>query len=202
MTRRRLISAGIGLAIILGVLADVIAITLFGFHQGNPFGGSSTIEGSTTSSQLATPTATLAPTDTPPITPTPTPVPPLDRQLQVALSVSIVRERDTALLIAAEDAVLERDYWTAIRAASATPSNSAQARNLAFVVRCAIEDGLYDLAAKAAGKTRLTSDRDRFKIEVIQARRQAERRASSEIITSRLSRVSRESMACFGPPSD
>lgn len=201
-TKAKLISAAIIALFLLGGVADAIAVTKFGFEQGNPFSERGSTADSNSSVQMAIPTATLKPTPTLSATPTPTPVPPLGRQLEVALSVSITSERDTALLIAAEDAVLERDYWTAIRAASATPSNSAQARNLTFVVRCAIEDGLYDLAADAAGKTKIISDRDRLKIEVIEARRKAEKRANTEIVTSRLSRMSRETMNCFGTDSE
>ena len=86
--------------------------------------------------------------------------------------------------------MLKRDYWTAIRAASASPSSSARAANLGFVVKCAIEDGLYDFAATAADKVPRTSDRDRLKINVIEARRRT---------TSTVEPVDgdRESMACL-----
>ena len=103
--------------------------------------------------------------------------------------------RDFALLVVAQDAVLKKDYWTAIRAASATPSFSAQAKNLAFVVRCAIEDELYDLGAEAADRVKYRSDRDRLKIDVIEARK----RATSEVVPLV---ANRESMACFSSVSE
>ena len=185
MTRGRVIwMVAIGLLMTLGGIADAITISQFGFHLWQPFDGGSNVERSESSSQLPSPRPTVAPTFTP------TPIPPLDRQLKEALSVASSSSRNVALRIVAQDAVLTMDYWTAIRAASATPSSSAQANNLAFVVRCAIEDGLHDLAAVAANKIRSSSARDRLKIEVITARRQA----TSEVVPSS---VDRESMACF-----
>ena len=134
----------------------------------------------------------LVPTATPTVGPTttPTPVAHLNKQLEEALSVSKSSAKNKALLIVAQDAVLKKDYWTAIRAASATPYSSAQAKNLGFVVRCAIEDGLYDFAAEAANKVKYTSDRDRLKLDVIEARRRA---------TSKVEPLEgdREAMACF-----
>ena len=194
MTRGKVISTALAAAVILGVFVDVIAVTKFGFDRGNPFSGRSTIEGSSTAGELVTPNPTLEPT----ATATTTPIPPLGRQLQEALSVSRSSAKSVALSIAAQDAVLRRDYWTAIRAASATPYNSSQAENLAFVVRCAIEDQLFDFAAEAADKVRLTSDRDRLKIEVIEARREV----ALELSPNMSDRASRESMACFSSPKE
>ena len=173
----------------LGGLADVITISQYGFHLWEPFESSTSTKPSTSLGQSASPVPTIA------LTATPTPVAPLDRQLEEALSVASSSARNVALLIVAQNAVLKRDYWTAIRAAFATPSSSAQAKNLAFVVECAIEDGLYDTAAEAADKVKATSARDRLKIDVIEARR----RATSEIVPSD---VDRESMACFGSVSE
>ena len=65
---------------------------------------------------------------------TPTPIPPLGKQLARALSVSGSDAQGDALLEVAQHAVLLMDYWTAIRAAEATPYNSEQAFNLSFVV--------------------------------------------------------------------
>ena len=180
----------------MSAIADAITISQFGFHLWEPFGSGSKTERPKSPGQSASPLPTIrvtaTPTPVPPtrVTATPTPVPPLDRQLEEALSVSSTSARNVALFIVAQDAVLTRDYWTAIRAASATPWNSAQAKNLAFVVRCAIEDRLYVLAAEAADKIKTNSARDRLKIEVIEARRWS----TSEILPSY---VDRESMACF-----
>ena len=107
-------------------------------------------------------------------------MPLLDRQLEEALSVTATAARNRALLIVAQDAVLARDYWTAIRAASASPSDSAQVENLTFVGRCAIEDGQYDFAAEAADKIRTNSARDSLKIEVIEARKRARVKGASD----------------------
>ena len=173
----------------IGALADVITISQFGFHLWGLFENRTSVDRSTSLGQLTSPVPTVT------LTATPTPVPPLDRQLEEALSVSSSSARNVALLIVAQHAVLDRDYWTAIRAASATPSSSAQAKNLDFVVKCAIEDGLYDIAAEAAAKVRFTSDRDRLKIDVIEARR----RATSDVMPSD---VDRESMDCFSSVSE
>ena len=181
--------AALVLLMSIGVIADAITISQLGFHLWEPFGSGGRIERSTSSDQLAPPPPTLT------ITPTPTPVPPLDRQLEEALSVAGTSARNAALFIVAQDAVLTRDYWTAIRAASATPSTSAQAQNLAFVVRCAIEDRLYVFAAEAADRIKATSARDLLKIEVIEARRWA----TSEVLPSY---ADREAMACFSSLSE
>ena len=87
-------------------------------------------------------------------------------------------------------AVLLLDYWTAIRAAEATPYNNEQASNLSFVVRCAIEDGEYDLAAEAASRINYSSNRDRMLNQAINAQRLA-------ISESKPSPQNRESMSCF-----
>ena len=177
---------------ILGLVADVTTISQFGFHLWEPLAGGSGSRPSSSPAQSSTHTLVPEPTATP------TPIPPLDRQLAEALSVDGASARNLALLVAAQDAVLRRDYWTAIRAASATPSSSAQAESLAFVARCAIEDGMYLFAAEAAAKIRTTSARDRLKIEVIEGRR----RATAEKAQSHDNRADRESMACFGPASE
>lgn len=140
---------------------------------------------------------TPIPTPTPAATPTTTPVPPLGKQLEEALSVYYSTAQGKALRIVAEDAVLRNDYWTAIRAASATPSSSAQAENLAFVVACAIEDGSYDFAAEAADEVYTTTIGDRLKIDVIEARRRATSGATPVASEAMPSAADRESMACF-----
>lgn len=114
---------------------------------------------------------------------TPTPIPPLDKQLEEALSVSSSSARDKALSIVAQNAVFVRDYWTAITAASASPSSSAQAANLIFVGRCAIEDAKYNLAAEAADKIRTRSARDSLKIEVLEARKRVATGGTSQEIS-------------------
>ena len=176
--------------VLLTAIAAVITIGQFVLHWWDlPFAGGST-------------SVPPAPASAPPqrqrespvpivgLTTTPTHVAHLNKQLEEALSVSKSSAKNKALLIVAQDAVLKKDYWTAIRAASATPSSSAQAKNLGFVVRCAIEDGLYDFAAEAANKVKYTSDRDRLKLDVIEARRRA---------TSKVEPLEgdREAMACF-----
>ena len=191
MTRSKAIVVVLGVLAAVGAFADLITISQYDFHLWDLLGGSSNTEHSTSLDQSASPRPTLVPTVSP--SPTPTPVSPLDRQLEEALSVDRSSARNAALFIVAQDAVLTRDYWTAIRAAAATPSSSQQARSLAFVVRCAIEDGLYVLAAEAASRISATGARDSLKIEVIEARRQSD----SEVVPSPVDRVSRESIACF-----
>ena len=188
--------------VLLTAIAAVITIGQFVLHWWDlPFaGGSTSVPPAPASAppqrqrESPVPIAVpiLVPTATPTVGPTttPTPVAHLNKQLEEALSVSKSSAKNKALLIVAQDAVLKKDYWTAIRAASATPYSSAQAKNLGFVVRCAIEDGLYDFAAEAANKVKYTSDRDRLKLDVIEARRRA---------TSKVEPLEgdREAMACF-----
>ena len=139
---------------------------------------------------VSVPLPTPSPTPTAGPTATPTPVSPLHKQLEDALSMSYADNESEALLIVAQDAVLRMDYWTAIRAASATPYASEQAKNLGFVVRCAIEDGLYDLAAEAARNVTYSSESDQLKLLVIKARKQATH-------TVEPLENNRESMDCF-----
>ena len=188
--------------VLLTAIAAVITIGQFVLHWWDlPFaGGSTSVPPAPASAppqrqrESPVPIAVpiLVPTATPTVGPTttPTPVAHLNKQLEEALSVSTSSAKNKALLIVAQDAVLKKDYWTAIRAASATPYSSAQAKNLGFVVRCAIEDGLYDFAAEAANEMKYTSDRDRLKLDVIEARRRA---------TSKVEPLEgdREAMACF-----
>ena len=117
----------------------------------------------------ATPTA--SPTKVP--TASPTPVPPLDRQLEEALTVPSSTAKDSALFIVAQDAVIKMDYWTAIRAADASLGSTSEARSLSFVARCAIEDGEYDMAAAAAAKIESSTARSQMQLEVISARKSA-----------------------------
>lgn len=192
-SKGKLITAVIIALLLLGGVADAIAVTKFGFDQGNPFSGRGSNEISNSPAQMVIQTSTLEPTPTLSATPTPTPVPPLNSQLKEALSVDGNSARGAALLEVAQHAVLQNDYWTAIRAASATPYNSEQAVHLSFVVRCAIEDGEYRLAAEAANQIKYNSVRDLLKIEVIEARRLA----TFELDRLRYERASRISMACF-----
>ena len=188
---------------LLTTIAAVITIGQLVLHWWDlPFGGGASVPPAPAPTQRqreSIPAAVpiLVPTVTPTVEPTttPTPVAHLNRQLEEALSVALSSAQSEALFIVAQDAVLKRDYWTAIRAASATPYSSAQAKNLGFVVRCAIEDGLYDFAAEAADKVTYTSDRDRLKIDVIEARRRA---------TSKVEPLEgdREAMACFSLVSE
>ena len=177
--------------LVIGGIASVITITQFGFHLWEPIPSGSKDLSANPPDLLVSPSPTLT------ITATQTPVPPLDKQLEVALSVVAYSAQNKALYLVAQNAVLLRDYRSAIRAASATPSYSAQATNLAFVVACAIEDGLYDLAAEAADKVTVTSVQDRLKIEVIESRKKATTDYKTRHEDVIISQVDRESMACF-----
>lgn len=180
-----------GALLVIGGIADVVTIRQFGFHLWEPITGGTAEEGTTPPIQLA------PPHPTPTGTATPTPVPPLSRQLEEALSVSSSSARSKALSLVAQNAVVLGDYRTAIRAASATPSSSAQAENLEFVVKCAIEDRLYNLAADAADEIKTTSSRDRLKIEVIEARRWAGVGDETRPRDVMRSDIDRNSMTCF-----
>ena len=80
---------------------------------------------------------------------------------------------DRALFIVAQDAVIKVDYWTAIRAADASPGEPSEAQSLSFVARCAIEDGEYDMAGEAASKVESDDVRNKIQLEVIAARKAA-----------------------------
>ena len=184
-TGKRLAIAIVVAISFVGVIADMITIGQFGVHLWElPRREIRSVE--------SVPTVQAAPQQ-PAITPTasPTPVPPLGRQLEEALAVSNSTARNEALFIVAQDAVIRSDYWTAIRAASASPSASYQARNLSVVVRCAIEDGKHDVAADAAAKKRNTTSRDQMRIEVISARKEAQTAQISPAIDDR------EKMVCL-----
>ena len=130
------------------------------------------------------------------VTPTasPTPAPPLDKQLEEALTISGTTARDSALFIVAQDAVINMDYWTAIRAADATSNSTPEAQSLSFLARCAIEDGKYDMAAEAAAKVANTTPRNQMQLEVIAARKSA---PSAQASYS----DDRQNMDCFNLPS-
>lgn len=104
-------------------------------------------------------------------TASPTPVPSLNRQLEEALAISDKAARDRALFIVAKDAVIKTDYWTAIRAADASPGEISEARSLSFVAICAIEDGNYDLAGEAAVRIGDDVVRNKVQLEAIEARK-------------------------------
>ena len=197
MSRWKAIGPVLAVALlIIGLIADVVTIRQFGFHLWEPITNSGDKDGRGASPvQLPSPRPTLI------VTATPTPIPPLDKQLEEALSVATTSVRNKALLLVAQNAVLLGDYLTAIKAASATPSSSAQATNLAFVVRCAIEDGLYDFAAEAADKVKVTSARDSLKVEVIEARGRTPL-DKGQPTDGTGSHADRESMACFGSPAE
>ena len=161
--------------------------------------GPDSASGATATSTEATDTSTEAIATSTEATATPTPIPPLDRQLEEALSVNGKTARNRALRIVAENAVLVRDYWTAITAASASPSSSAQAENLTFVGRCAIEDGQYNFAAEAADKIHSSSDRDRLKIEVLEARKRVAMEDTSQEISGQ--RINSQ-VSCWGVESE
>ena len=192
MSRWKVIATVVGVVLtVIGVIANVVTISQFGFYLWEPITNGSKIVRANPSARLESPSPTLT------ITATPTPVPPLDKQLEVALSVSSTSSRNEALFLVTQNAVLLRDYRTAIRAASSTPSRSAQAENLAFVVVCAIEDELYDLAAEAADKISVSSERDRLKIEVIESRKNATSDYKTRHEDVIISYVDRDSMNCF-----
>ena len=116
------------------------------------------------------------PTATPAPTPTPTPIPPLGEQLEWALSIDGVVARGDGLKAVAIQAVLLTDYWTAIRAAAATPNISAQAINLELVIDCAVEDGQFSMATEAANMVESLSSRNDLMIKALEAREPAIRR--------------------------
>lgn len=193
------------IASVVGVIAGIITINYFVVDIMGLILSGTSIERSTLQDSLVKPDslsedpASEATVTLTKATATPTPIPPLDRQLKEALSVSSTSDRNKALLIVAENAVLVRDYWTAITAASASPSTSAQANNLTFVGRCAIEDGQYDFAAEAAAKIRATSPRDSLKIEVIEARK----RVAMERVTQEIDgRQINSQVSCWGVESE
>ena len=103
-------------------------------------------------------------------TATPKPVPPLDRQLKTAQSISEPLIRDAAYLDIVLQAIILRDYWTAIRVAEATSTTGTQARGLKFVVKCAIEDRQYRDAEEAANRIDATNYHDQARREIIDAR--------------------------------
>ena len=181
---------------VMGGIANTITISQFGFHLWEPITSSSKELNENPPDPLA------VPNPTPTVSPTATPVTPLEKQLKLALSVDTYSVRDKALFLVAQNAVVLRDYRTAIRAASAAPTYSAQANSLAFVVGCAIEDGLYDLAAEAAGKVKTTSVRDRLKIKVIESRKKSTSDYKTRHEDVIVSLVDRESMTCFSSLSN
>ena len=190
------------IATTIGAIAGVITIGQFCFNLWEP---ATDIGDTRDSAVLPTQLVVTRPISreiaVPTSTPTPTPMPPLDRQLREALSISSGSLRGDALLIVAQNAVLVKDYKTAIRAVSATPSEYTQAKSLEFVVRCAIEDGLYDLAAEAAAEVRSSSSRDRLKIEVIEARRWATTNDKTRF-TETDPVIDRNFMSCFNDPDE
>ena len=131
------------------------------------------------------PTAVPTPAPTPTITPTPTPIPPLGEHLERALSIYSSTSQGEGLASVAAQAILLGDYWTAIRAADATPSTSKQADNLELVVRCAIEDGRFSMATEAASRAANTKSQGRLMIMALEAQEAAiERQVSSPSIPS------------------
>ena len=83
------------------------------------------------------------------------------------------------MAVVVSQAVLLGDYWTAIKAAAATPSHAKQASNLEIVVECAIEDGLYSMAAEAASRVSGHSAQSRLMIMALEAKESAIREQSS-----------------------
>ncbi len=108
--------------LIFGAIADFVTISRFDFHLWEPLGIGRSPD------QSVVPELPASKDQASSATATPTPVPPLGRQLEEALLVDIRSSQNTALFIVAQDAVLARDYWTAIRAASSTAWDSAQRR--------------------------------------------------------------------------
>ena len=81
-------------------------------------------------------------------TATPKPVPPLDRQLKTAQSISEPLIRDAAYLDIVLQAIILRDYWTAIRVAEATSTTGTQARGLKFVLSVPLRIGSTGMQKK------------------------------------------------------
>ena len=102
-------------------------------------------------------------------TKTPSPIPPLDVHLEKALSITAYSPQGKALAIVATNAIIIDDYWTAIRAASLTPILSDQSTNLELVVKCAIEEGKFDIALEAASSVYLHSSQSRLTVMALEA---------------------------------
>ena len=115
-------------------------------------------------------------TVTPAPTATPTPIPPLDEQLERALTIPGSTARGEGLAVVASQAILLGDYWTAIRAAAATPGSTKQASNLELVVKCAIEDEQFSMAAEAASRVGGYTSRGRLMIMALEAQESAIKR--------------------------
>ena len=170
---------------IIGFIADMITISQSGGHLWDlPSNDARNEESALVVQEVSDQMRTVA------ATASPSPVPPLEEQLRDALAVSGSSSKNMALFKVAQHAVLLMDYWTAIRAADASPGSSSQAESLSFVVKCAIEDGKYEMAAEAAARIGGNSTRDRMRNEVIDARKSASSVQS-------LSGVDRTGMACF-----
>ena len=103
-------------------------------------------------------------------TATPTPVPPLQEQLDRALSIQSSSAQGEGLATVVVQAILLGDYWIAIRAAAATPSTYRQSTNLELVVKCAIEDGRFSMATEAASRARSSSSNSQLMILALKAR--------------------------------
>ena len=189
--KRWLITAIFGATIILGVIADVIAVTLFGFDQGNPFGGANRSTISIISIESSVPHTPLGATTMP------TPIPPFGIRLQLALSMDDEHKRSRALRSITFDAIVIGDYWTAIRAASAIPFDTTQALELSSVATCAVEEGLYELATEAAFRVQEKSAREDLKYFVVLAAdsfKFKQYRTNTEL-------VARGSMSCYLEPT-
>ena len=115
-------------------------------------------------------------TVTPAPTATPTPIPPLDEQLERALTIPGSTAQGEGLAVVASQAILLGDYWTAIRAAAATPGSTKQASNLELVVKCAIEDEQFSMAAEAASRVAGSTSQGRLMIMALEAQESAIKR--------------------------
>ena len=118
----------------------------------------------------------VVPAASPAPTATPTPIPPLDEQLERALTIPGSTARGEGLAVVASQAILLGDYWTAIRAAAATPGSTKQASNLELVVKCAIEDEQFSMAAEAASRVAGSTSRGRLMIMALAAQESAIKR--------------------------
>ena len=171
---------------IVGLIADMLTINQLGGHLWDLSRIGTRNEEMKPLTQVTPELPTIVPTSSP------TPIPPLEEQLKDALAVSGSSSKNMALFKVVQHAVLLTDYWTAIRAADASPGSTAQSESLSFVVNCAIEDGKYNVASEAAARISYTSIRDQMRNKVIDARKSAQ-----SVQIQSLASKDRTQMACF-----
>ena len=197
---------------IVGGIGGLITITFFGYWIYGVISADNELQDSSLkaigvgissppNNSVAIPAVTPSvvepqPTATPAPTPTPTPIPPLGEQLERALSISQYSAQGDGLVSVAVQAILLGDYWTAIRAAAATPQWSRQAINLELVIKCAIEDGQFSMATEAASRATAYSSQSRLMVMALEARELAIRNHIDIDIAS-VENSQRGSMLCL-----